>query len=118
MNLFTSLMRTVVPIVAGLLLGLAAKVGLDLDDGLVTTYVTAALTAGYYALWRVLEEAADRLGWEPLRTLAGLLLGWARPPQYEQPATVPLRVKLQFGDPAEFAAEINRMVERRGGSLR
>jgi len=42
MNLFTSLMRTVVPIVAGLLISLAARVGLDLDDATATAYVTAA----------------------------------------------------------------------------
>jgi hypothetical protein len=117
MNLFTSLMRTLVPVVAGLVLGLAARVGLDLDDGMVTTYVTAALTAGYYTLWRALEELAGRLGWEPLRTLAGLLLGWAKPPQYEQPATVPVRVKLDF-DADEFVATVRRFVERGGGSLR
>ena len=82
MNLFASLMRTLVPLVAGLLLGQAAKVGLDLDDATVTASVTAGLTAAYYALWRALEDLAGRIGWEPLRILAGLLLGWARPPQY------------------------------------
>ncbi|MEU3095497.1 hypothetical protein ABZ690_11930 [Streptomyces sp. NPDC006967] len=117
MNLFTSLMRTVVPIVVGLLLGLAARVGLELDDATVTAYVTAGLTAGYYALWRALEELADRLGWEPLRTLAGLLLGWARPPQYEQPATVPIRVRVDF-DADAFASKVNHVVEQRGGSAR
>lgn len=116
-NLFTSLMRTVVPIVAGLLLGLAARVGLDLDDATVTAYVTAGLTAGYYALWRALEELAERIGWEPLRTLAGLLLGWAKPPQYEQAPTVPLKVRLQF-DADDFASTVASVVERGGGKLR
>jgi len=111
MNLFTSLMRTVVPIVAGLLLGLAARVGLDLDEGAVTAYVTAGLTAGYYALWRVLEDLADRLGWEPLRTLAGVLLGWARPPLYEQPTTVPLKVRLDF-DADAFARDVCAVAEQ------
>lgn len=117
MNLFTSLMRTLVPIAAGLVLDLAARVGLDLDDGMVTTYVTAALTAGYYALWRAIEEHAERIGWEPLRTLAGLLLGWAKPPQYEQPATVPLRVRLDF-DQDQFAKQVSGIVTRSGGSVR
>ncbi|MFI7014377.1 hypothetical protein [Streptomyces sp. NPDC050164] len=117
MNLFTSLMRTVVPIVAGLVLGLAARVGLDLDDATAAAYVTAGLTAGYYALWRALEELADRIGWEPLRTLAGLLLGWAKPPQYEQPATVPLKVRLSF-DADELARHVAGVVERGGGTLR
>lgn len=118
-NLFTSLMRTVVPIVAGLLLGLAARVGLDLDDATATAYVTAGLTAGYYALWRTLEELAGRIGWEPLRTLAGLLLGWAKPPQYEQggPLTVPVKVRLEFDSDA-FAAKVSDAVEQGGGKLR
>jgi len=85
-NLFASLMRTLVPLVAGLLLGQAARLGLDLDDATVTASVTAGLTAAYYALWRALEDLAGRIGWEPLRILAGLLLGWARPPQYSEAA--------------------------------
>lgn len=116
MNLFTSIVRTVVPIVAGVLLGLAARAGLDLDEGMVTTYVTAAVTAGYYALWRALEELAGRLGWEPLRTAAGLLLGWAKPPQYQQPKTVPLRVQLNF-DADDFAARVSSAVEQGGGRV-
>ncbi|GAA3230394.1 hypothetical protein GCM10020256_44140 [Streptomyces thermocoprophilus] len=74
-------MRTVVPIAVGVLLGLAARAGLDLDDATVT----ATLTTLYYALFRVLEEAAGRIGWEPLRVVAGVLLGWARPPAYNPP---------------------------------
>lgn len=81
-NLYASFLRTVVPIVAGLLLGWAARVGLDLDDAQVTAVVTSALAAGYYAVFRLLEEAAGRLDVPWLRTAAGVLLGWARPPQY------------------------------------
>jgi hypothetical protein len=58
------------------------RAGLQLDDATATAYTTAAITAGYYVLWRLLEEFAGRIGWQPLRTVAGLLLGWARPPQY------------------------------------
>ncbi|MFD7990727.1 hypothetical protein [Streptomyces mexicanus] len=116
MNLFASLMRTVVPIVAGLLISLAAKVGLDLDDATATTYTTAAITAAYYALWRALEELAGRIGWEPLRTLAGVLLGWAKPPQYEQPTTVPVKVKLNV-DTASLARDVAAVVQRSGGRL-
>lgn len=82
MSLFASLMRTLVPIVVGLVLGLAAKAGLELDDATTTTYVTAAMTAGYYAAFRGLEELAAHIGWRRLQVLAGVLLGWARPPQY------------------------------------
>lgn len=92
MNLFASLMRTVVPLVAGLLLSLAARAGLNLDGEVVTAGVTAALTAVYYAVFRGVEELARRLDWTPLRLVAGVLLGWARPPQYPGRGEAPLRV--------------------------
>lgn len=81
-NLFVSFLRTVVPIVAGAILGAAARIGWDLDDAQVMMYVTAGLAAAYYAAFRLLEELAERMAWEPLRLVAGVLLGWARPPQY------------------------------------
>lgn len=93
-SLFVSLMRTLVPVLAGLALGAAARVGLDLDDTTVTTYVTAATTFVYYAAFRGLELLAERMAWRPLQLAAGVLLGWARPPAYEKPVTVPLRLKL------------------------
>lgn len=85
-NLFASFLRTAVPVVAGLLLGWAARVGWHLDDAQVTAAVTAALTFAYYAVFRLLEETAEHLRVPWLRTAAGVLLGWARPPQYETPA--------------------------------
>jgi hypothetical protein len=84
--LFPSAMRTLVPIVAGALLTLALRTGVDLDSGTATTVVTAALTAVYYLLFRGFEHLADRLGAGRLRTAAGVLLGWARPPQYPAPS--------------------------------
>lgn len=87
-NLYVSCMRTAVPIVAGLLLGWAARVGWHLDDGQVVGAVTAALSFVYYGLFRVLEEAAERLRVPWLRAAAGVLLGWARPPQYDAPPAV------------------------------
>lgn len=82
MNLFTSFMRTVVPIVAGAALTWLAKAGLDIGSTTVTVWVTSGLTAGYYAVFRLLEAGAARIGWRWLRRLAGVLLGWARPPEY------------------------------------
>lgn len=82
MNLFASLMRTLVPVVAGLLLSLAARAGLNLDGETASLVAASLLTAGYYAAFRALEELAGRLGWEPVRVVAGVLLGWARPPDY------------------------------------
>lgn len=104
-NLFVSFMRTLVPLVAGVVLGWAARLGLDLDDGQVTTYVTAALTAGYYALLRLIEEAAERMAWEPLRLGAGVLLGWARPPQYVKPA--------MRQDVSDFVRQLNTAADHR-----
>lgn len=108
-NLFVSFMRTLVPIVAGLALTSAARLGLDLDEGTVTPYVTAALTAAYYLVVRGLEEAAERMAWQPLQTLAGILLGWARPPQYVTPITAPVRLQL---DKTAMDEDISAFVRR------
>ena len=108
-NLYASLMRTLVPIVAGLVLSWAARLGLDLDDATTTAYVTAGLTAAYYALFRLLEELAERMAWGPLQILAGVLLGWARPPQYAGPITAPIRLKL---DQAAMHQDISDFVRR------
>ncbi|WP_329214772.1 hypothetical protein OG352_05125 [Streptomyces sp. NBC_01485] len=81
--LFTSFMRTVVPIAAGLVLSWLARTGLNVfDSATVTMWVTSGLTAAYYAVFRLLEAGAGRIGWSWLRKAAGVLLGWARPPQY------------------------------------
>jgi hypothetical protein len=108
-NLFVSVMRTLVPLVAGLVLTWAARLGLDLDDATVTPYVTAALAAAYYLAFRGLEEVAERMAWQPLQTLAGILLGWARPPQYVKPITAPLRLQL---DRAAMQQDISDFVRR------
>ena len=113
-NLFVSFLRTVVPLAAGLVLGWAARLGLDLDDAQVTTYVTAALTAGYYTLFRLLEEAAERMAWRPLQLLAGIALGWARPPAYERPAEMRVRMKPDRGAMQE---DIEESVRRVGDAL-
>jgi hypothetical protein len=88
MNLFVSSMRTVVPLVAGALLTLATSTGVSLDGTATNTAVTGVLTAAYYLAFRSVEELAGRLGAGWLRTAAGVVLGWARPPQYPAPASV------------------------------
>jgi hypothetical protein len=113
-NLFTSLMRTLVPIVAGLVLSWAARLGLDLDDAQLTVYVTAALTAGYYAAFRLLEELAERMAWRPLQLLAGVLLGWARPPAYERPVEMRVRMKM---DKAAMKQDVDDFVRHLGNRL-
>ncbi|WP_084963765.1 hypothetical protein [Thermoactinospora rubra] len=62
--MLASIIRTVVPVIVGVLLGWAAKVGLDLPEGPVTQLVTIVITGAYYALARWVESwwpAAGRI---------------------------------------------------------
>lgn len=80
MDLLGSLIRTLVPLVVGWLIGLAARRGLDVDSADLTALVTGAVTALYYALARVLERyVSPRFGW---------LLGLPRQPVYVKPPAV------------------------------
>ncbi|MET9099932.1 hypothetical protein [Streptomyces antibioticus] len=81
-GLFISFMRTAVPLVAGWLLTLAVQTGVTIDSTTVTGAVTVALVLAYYGVFRLLEVLGTRLRGTALQTVAGLLLGWARPPQY------------------------------------
>ncbi|MFF8980168.1 hypothetical protein ACF08A_25570 [Streptomyces cellulosae] len=101
MNLFASITRTVVPVLVGLVLTFAAQAGLDLDGEAVTMVATAVVIAAYYAVFRLLEALAGRLGWRPLQLLAGVLLGWARPPSYGSEGELPPRAVL---DPKQQSA--------------
>ncbi|MFE3166170.1 hypothetical protein [Streptomyces sp. NPDC059224] len=42
--------------------------------------VTTVLTGAYYATVRLLESPAVKIRSRPLATVAGILLGWAVPP--------------------------------------
>ncbi|MGW3105335.1 hypothetical protein [Streptomyces sp. NPDC001100] len=86
MNLFVSFMRTVVPIVAGLLLTLLVHIGVTFDSASVAGVVTAVLTGAYYTVFRLLETLAAKIHNRSLATVAGILLGWATPPDYPDPA--------------------------------
>lgn len=81
-GLFISTMRTAVPLVAGYLLTLLARTGLDIDSTTVTGAVTVAVAVVYYLLFRVLELVGERADGTALQNIAGVLLGWARPPSY------------------------------------
>ena len=61
-DLYDSIVRTVVPWVVALVLGQAARIGLDLDSGAVTNLVTLAVGAVYYAAVRWLEERHPAVG--------------------------------------------------------
>jgi hypothetical protein len=81
-GLFVSFMRTGVPLVAGWLLTLAVRAGIEITSATATGAVTVALALAYYIVFRLLEVLGERLPGKALQTLAGMLLGWARPPAY------------------------------------
>lgn len=99
--LFISVMRTVVPVVAGWLISLAAWAGLDLDSNAVVGAVTLVATVAYYVLFRLLEIAGQHARGTALQRLAGVMLGWARPPQYPtpEPALPPVTPTVYRGHP-------------------
>lgn len=82
--LFISTMRTVVPLVAGWLLSLAAWAGFSIESEKAVSAVTLVLALAYYVLFRLLEALGTKLRGNSLQRLAGLLLGWARPPAYPE----------------------------------
>lgn len=60
--MLASVLRTVVPVIVGVLLGQAAKVGFNLPEGAVTQVVTVIVTGVYYTLARVLEKYQPAIG--------------------------------------------------------
>jgi hypothetical protein len=82
-SLFPSLLRTVVPLVAGWIIVALTGLGFTLDSDTAKSAVTLAVAGAYYLLFRVLERAAEKFGgpvW--LKGAVGALLGYARPPRY------------------------------------
>lgn len=58
-----SIVRTLVPFLVSVLIGQAARIGLDLDEGLATELVTAVAFAAYYGAARWIEaNVSDQLG--------------------------------------------------------
>ncbi len=57
-----SIIRTLVPVIVGVILAQALKIGLNLPEGAVTDIVTVVLTTGYYALARLIEQRWPWLG--------------------------------------------------------
>lgn len=51
-----SIIRTVVPVLVGVLIAYAAKVGMELPEGPVTEIVTVGVAWAYYTAVRLLEE--------------------------------------------------------------
>ncbi|MBD0837359.1 hypothetical protein [Streptomyces sp. TRM68416] len=113
-NLFVSAMRTLVPLGAGAVLSLSGRLGIPADSETAVIVVYFVLAGAYYLAFRGLEWVAQRLAWQPLQTAAGVLLGWARPPAYEEPVQVPVRLKL---DKAAMRADMDEFVRRLGEKL-
>lgn len=116
--MFISFMRTVVPLVAGALLGWAARVGLDLDESAVAGvvgYVEVVAAGVYYAVFRVVESWAGRMRWEPLESLAGVLLGWARPPHYRPVPEEVVSIRLRL-DTEHLAGQLQEATARVGAA--
>lgn len=102
-GLFISTMRTAVPLIAGWLLTLVVQAGVDIDSATVTACVTVACALVYYLLFRLLELLGERAQGTVLQNLAGLFLGWARPPAY--PKVAPLEPV----DPSAYSAGSPRL---------
>jgi hypothetical protein len=69
-----SLIRTIVPIAVGSVISWLALISLDIDaagQAGLSTFLTAILTGGYYALVRLVETKVPQVGW---------LLGLAKSP--------------------------------------
>ena len=75
MNPFAaSLVRTIVPIVVGSILGLLTRVGLDIDlegQQALSTLIDSAFIGAYYLVVRLIETKVPQIGW---------LLGLAKTP--------------------------------------
>lgn len=81
--MYSSLVRSLVPLLAGLVITQALRLGVHLDQGTVTDVVQAVVTGLYYTAFRWAEVHLGP-GW-------GWFLGLARPPKYPA-ASHPLRL--------------------------
>lgn len=81
--LLPSILRTVVPLVAGWIIVALAHLGFSLDSNTAQAAVTLAVAAAYYIVFRLVERIVEKTGgpaW--LKGAAGALLGYAQPPRY------------------------------------
>ncbi|WP_181786194.1 hypothetical protein [Streptomyces phytophilus] len=91
--IFVNWMRTVVPLAVGWIVAGADVLGMNVDGTATAALLMAVASAAYYTLFRLVEEYAGRVGNSTLRTLAGVLLGWARPPEQASAAASARRVE-------------------------
>lgn len=72
--LLLSLVRTVVPVIVGLLIAGAAKIGVDVDSDQLSALIDSVVVGAYYTLGRLLEQhVSPHFGW---------LLGAPKQPEY------------------------------------
>lgn len=83
--LLPSLLRTVVPLAAGYVITVLAEIGVKFPSEQVTSVATVAISGAYYTAFRLVEHYAPKGG--VAAKVAGVLLGYARPPEYPAPAT-------------------------------
>jgi hypothetical protein len=78
-----SVLRTLVPLLAGWIIVALTGLGFTLDSDTAQAAVALAVAAAYYLVFRLVERAAEKFGgplW--LKGAVGMLLGYARPPRY------------------------------------
>ncbi|MBT3161532.1 hypothetical protein HTV80_00185 [Streptomyces sp. Vc74B-19] len=81
--LLPSVLRTVVPLVAGWIIVAVTGLGFSIDSDVVQTAVAFGVAGVYYLVFRIVERVAERVAWPVwVKGAAGALLGWARPPRY------------------------------------
>lgn len=76
-NYLLSVVRTFGPVVAGWLITQALRLGVHLDGPELVSLMTAGFAMAYYTVFRLAElHLSRRFGW---------MLGWAAPPDYQNP---------------------------------
>lgn len=62
-DLLKSLIRTVVPVVVGLIVSGFAQLGIEVPTAALSGLIDAVFVGAYYALIRVLETKSPSIGW-------------------------------------------------------
>ncbi|MER6557859.1 hypothetical protein ABT300_08840 [Streptomyces sp. NPDC001027] len=82
-SLFPSVLRTVVPLVAGWIIVALTGLGFSVGSDTVQSAITLAVAGAYYLVFRLVERLVEKAGGPPwLKGAAGALLGYAQPPRY------------------------------------
>lgn len=95
-SVFPSVMRTVVPLVVGWVVTALTSLGVDFGSERTTAVVTVVISAAYYTVFRLLENAAPTGG--KAEKFFGLLLGFVRPPVYPPSGQLPAAARVETLD--------------------